>query len=296
MRERPKPFVLPEFCKGCGRCISACALHCIEAGHEIDPATGLVPIELHLEHCTGCGLCIDACPEPYGLSARPLGLGDSEPAPPPWLFGPRRRRPKRLRPIPDEIVPLPIGEPPVVVVKGIYAAALGALFAGCRHFFGYPITPSTEGAELMARLLPRLGGFFLQAVSEVATVNLMYGCGGAGKRTLTFTSSPGLQPDARGPVLHDRGRGAGRLRERDAGRARPRQHRPRAGRHQAGLPRSRPRQHPRHRPRPFDPAGDAGLHAAGLRPGLPLPQPRGGAVRRHPGPDDGQGDAAPRLS
>ncbi len=192
VRERPKPFVFPEFCKACGRCISACAQGCIEPGQETLPATGLVPIELHLEHCTGCGLCIDACPEPYGLAARPPGIADQEPVPPEWLFGPRSTTAGKARDIPDEVVPLPTGVPPVVVIKGIYAAALGALFAGCRHFFGYPITPSTEGAELMAKLLPKLGGTFLQAVSEVATVNLMYGCGGAGRRTLTFTSSPGF--------------------------------------------------------------------------------------------------------
>ena len=87
-------------------------------------------------------------------------------------------------------LPLPSGEP--LVLKGTYASALGAIAAGCRHFFGYPITPSTEGAELMARLLPRLHGVFVQAVSEVAAVNMMYGCGAAGLRALTFTSSPGF--------------------------------------------------------------------------------------------------------
>jgi pyruvate/2-oxoacid:ferredoxin oxidoreductase alpha subunit len=66
------------------------------------------------------------------------------------------------------------------------------MLAGCRHFFGYPITPSTEGAELMAKVLPELHGVFVQAVSEVATVNMMYGCGGAGLRCMTFTSSPGF--------------------------------------------------------------------------------------------------------
>ncbi len=79
-----------------------------------------------------------------------------------------------------------------LIVKGTYAAALGAILAGCRHVFGYPITPSTEGAELMARVLPELDGVFIQAVSEVATVNMMYGAGGAGKRCMTFTSSPGF--------------------------------------------------------------------------------------------------------
>jgi pyruvate/2-oxoacid:ferredoxin oxidoreductase alpha subunit len=92
--------------------------------------------------------------------------------------------------IPDQRMALPACEP--LVVKGNYAAAIGALLAGCRHFFGYPITPSTEGAELMAALLPKLQGVFMQAVSEVATVNHMYGAGSAGLRSMTFTSSPGF--------------------------------------------------------------------------------------------------------
>ncbi len=88
------------------------------------------------------------------------------------------------------MIPLPKMEP--LVLKGTYASAIGAILAGCRHVFGYPITPSTEGAELMAKLLPKLDGVFLQAVSEVATVNIMYGCGGAGLPCMTFTSSPGF--------------------------------------------------------------------------------------------------------
>jgi pyruvate/2-oxoacid:ferredoxin oxidoreductase alpha subunit len=78
------------------------------------------------------------------------------------------------------------------VVKGNHAAALGALLAGCRHFFGYPITPSTEGAELMARVLPELDGRYVQAPSEVAAINMMYGCAAAGLPSMTFTSGPGL--------------------------------------------------------------------------------------------------------
>jgi pyruvate/2-oxoacid:ferredoxin oxidoreductase alpha subunit len=58
--------------------------------------------------------------------------------------------------------------------------------------FGYPITPSTEGAELMAKILPQLGGSFVQAASEVASVNMMYGTGGAGMPVMTFTSGPGF--------------------------------------------------------------------------------------------------------
>jgi pyruvate/2-oxoacid:ferredoxin oxidoreductase alpha subunit/NAD-dependent dihydropyrimidine dehydrogenase PreA subunit len=178
--------VAPEYCKGCGRCIDSCAHHCIEPGTEINPATGLVPIVVHLESCTGCALCFDACPEPYGLRSASLELA------PAVLPAPVPRSPAGEAPetVPDEVATLPASRP--IVVKGTYASAIGAVLAGCRHFFGYPITPSTEGAELMAKLLPKLDGFFFQAVSEVATVNMMYGCGGAGRRAMTFTSSPGF--------------------------------------------------------------------------------------------------------
>ncbi len=188
-RERFKPFLVPEFCKGCGRCIDSCAKHCIEAGHEINPQTGLIPVRVHLEECNACGLCIDACPEPYGLLPVPEEV-DFELQDPAKLFGPRAAPAPTAVEVPGEVIPLPKTEP--MVLKGTYASAIGALLAGCRHVFGYPITPSTEGAELMSKLLPKLDGIFLQAVSEVATVNIMYGCGGAGLPCMTFTSSPGF--------------------------------------------------------------------------------------------------------
>jgi pyruvate/2-oxoacid:ferredoxin oxidoreductase alpha subunit/NAD-dependent dihydropyrimidine dehydrogenase PreA subunit len=189
VRQRPKPFLLSRYCKGCARCIEACAKKCIELAPGIHPETGLVPVIVHLENCTACGLCIDACPEPYGLREMPqgeqAGLQDPE-----KLFGARGTSAPEPVAIPDRLVDLP--PMPPLVIKGNYASAIGALLAGCRHVFGYPITPSTEGAELMAKLLPDLGGIFSQAVSEVATVNMMYGCGGAGLRCMTFTSSPGF--------------------------------------------------------------------------------------------------------
>jgi len=191
-KSRPKPFLFPQLCKACGRCIEACPKHCIQLGTEIDPTTGFTPIEVNLEACNGCGLCWDACPEPYGLMPTPAEVEgiDMVVSDPFSFFGPRAKTAATPEPIPDRRVPLPRLEP--LVLKGNHAAAVGAMLAGCRHFFGYPITPSTEGAELMARLLPQLQGVFVQAVSEVATVNMMYGCGGAGLRCMTFTSSPGF--------------------------------------------------------------------------------------------------------
>ena len=129
-----------------------------------------------------------ACPEPYGLA--PEITSDFELQDPAKLFGAAPFAAGKPVPVPDERLPLPETRP--LVTKGTYASSIGALLAGCRHFFGYPITPSTEGAELMAKLLPQLDGVFVQAVSEVATVNMMYGCGGAGLPAMTFTSSPGF--------------------------------------------------------------------------------------------------------
>lgn len=180
---KPKPFVLPEFCKGCGRCLNACPKHCISLGTQVNAESGLVPVVLNLETCNGCGLCMIACPEPYGLSARMFDTVD-----PCAIAEPRPRAIPRDLPAAD----IPMRESDPLVIKGTYAAAIGAILAGCRHFFGYPITPSTEGAELMAKLLPKMDGVFVQACSEVAAVNYMYGCAGAGQPCMTFTSSPGF--------------------------------------------------------------------------------------------------------
>jgi pyruvate/2-oxoacid:ferredoxin oxidoreductase alpha subunit/NAD-dependent dihydropyrimidine dehydrogenase PreA subunit len=188
--ERPKPFVFPEYCKGCGRCIGACPKDCITPGTEINPRTGLTPVIVDLGLCNGCGLCISACPEPYGLRAQIGEEAAFELQDPSKLFGDRETNAPKAATIPDVTIPLPAMQP--LVTKGTYASAIGALLAGCRHVYGYPITPSTEGAELMAKLLPKLDGIFLQAVSEVATVNIMYGAAGAGLRTMTYTSSPGF--------------------------------------------------------------------------------------------------------
>ena len=79
-----------------------------------------------------------------------------------------------------------------VLMKGNEALAEAAIRAGCRHFFGYPITPQTEVSAYMAKKMPKIGGVFLQAESEVAAINMVYGAGGAGARVMTSSSSPGI--------------------------------------------------------------------------------------------------------
>lgn len=77
-------------------------------------------------------------------------------------------------------------------MKGNEAVGKAAIEAGCKYFFGYPITPQNEIPEYMAKELPNKGGVFLQAESEVAAINMVYGAAGAGARVMTSSSSPGI--------------------------------------------------------------------------------------------------------
>lgn len=79
-----------------------------------------------------------------------------------------------------------------ILMKGNEALAEAAIRCGCRYYYGYPITPQTELAEYMAKYLPKAGGTFLQAESEIAAISMVYGTSAAGKRVMTSSSSPGI--------------------------------------------------------------------------------------------------------
>jgi pyruvate/2-oxoacid:ferredoxin oxidoreductase alpha subunit len=79
-----------------------------------------------------------------------------------------------------------------VLMKGNDAILRAAILAGCRHYFGYPITPASEIAESAALHMPKVGGTFVQAESEIGAINMVYGAAGAGLRVLTASSSPGI--------------------------------------------------------------------------------------------------------
>jgi len=79
-----------------------------------------------------------------------------------------------------------------ILMKGNEAFGAAAIRAGCKYFFGYPITPQNEIPEYMSRELPKVGGCFLQAESEIAAINMVYGAAGAGARVMTSSSSPGI--------------------------------------------------------------------------------------------------------
>ena len=85
-----------------------------------------------------------------------------------------------------------------VLMKGNEALAEAAIMAGCRHYFGYPITPQTEVAAYMSKRMPKIGGVFLQAESEVAAINMVIGVSACGKRVMTSSSSPGISLKSEG--------------------------------------------------------------------------------------------------
>lgn len=85
-----------------------------------------------------------------------------------------------------------------VLMKGNEAIGEAAIHAGCQCFFGYPITPQTEVAAYMSRRMPQVGRVFLQAESEVAAINMVYGAAGAGVRVMTSSSSPGISLKSEG--------------------------------------------------------------------------------------------------
>src|SRR5947209_3179869 len=81
---------------------------------------------------------------------------------------------------------------PKQLIKGNDAIVRGAILAGCRAFYGYPITPASEIAEAAAYYMPQAGGTFLQAESEVAAVNMLYGAASTGTRCMSASSGPGI--------------------------------------------------------------------------------------------------------
>ena len=85
-----------------------------------------------------------------------------------------------------------------VLMKGNEAIAEAAIQCGCRHYFGYPITPQTEVAAYMAKRMPKIDGVFLQAESEIAAINMVIGVASTGKRVMTSSSSPGISLKSEG--------------------------------------------------------------------------------------------------
>ena len=143
-------------CKGCQLCIYACAKDVIALASKKVNISGYPYVEaVRPDDCVGCASCAIVCPE--------------------W-------RSKVM------------AEQEVKLMKGNEAIAHAAIRCGCDGYFGYPITPQSEVIETLAELKPweTTGMVVVQAESEVAAINMVYGAAGAGKRAMTSSSSPGI--------------------------------------------------------------------------------------------------------
>ncbi len=112
----------------------------------------------------------------------------------------------------------------LTLMKGSEAIAEAAIRAGARFFFGYPITPQTEIREYMSARMPEIGGCFLQAESEVAAINMVYGAAGTGATCYHVFFQPRRVPEAGGHLLLRRRHGPRCYHQRDARRPRSGQH------------------------------------------------------------------------
>ena len=155
-----KVTINENLCKGCGLCVRACPKGVLALAKDKLNAKGYHPsVVANPEACIGCAACARTCPDVVISKVREDG-GTSKMA--------------------------------LTLMKGSEAIAEAAIRAGARYFFGYPITPQTEIPEYMSARMPEVGGCFLQAESEVAAINMIYGAAGAGARALTSSSSPGV--------------------------------------------------------------------------------------------------------
>ena len=175
-----------ERCKGCNLCVVACPTQTLAlTTGEVNHKGYAYCYMAQPDSCIGCSSCAIVCPDGcisvYKQSSAPARTAKEEP-----------KFESTATPIPTPQIEE--GEPEVVLMKGNEAIAHAAIRCGCDGYFGYPITPQSEVLETLAELKPweTTGMVVLQAESEVASINMLYGGGGTGKRVMTSSSSVGI--------------------------------------------------------------------------------------------------------
>lgn len=167
-------------CKGCGLCLHFCPRQVLALSEEINEK-GYQPVVVqHIENCAGCGICTLMCPDCV------ITLSNDKPS--------ESKRQNVYKKAPEQ----PLTQSAYMVpgekylMKGNEAIAQAAILAGCRCYFGYPITPQTEIAAFMVKRMAKEGGVYLRAESELAAMNMVLGAASTGARAMTSSSSPGI--------------------------------------------------------------------------------------------------------
>ena len=209
-----------ERCKACGLCIEACKHGCLGWGSKINRA-GYLPAQIiSAASCIGCKLCLYTCPEPLCITSiepnaqneslikngdisapngdstqKSIDLGQNESLIKNGdISAPNDDSTQKSIDLGQNDSLIKNGVPRTLraFMKGNDAIVAGALAAGCRAFFGYPITPASEIAHDAMQLFESAGALAIQAESEIAAIHMLYGAGATGTMAMTATSGPGL--------------------------------------------------------------------------------------------------------
>lgn len=171
-------------CKGCNLCVVACPTHTLAlTTNEVNHKGYVYSYMAQPDACIGCSSCAIVCPDGC------ISVYKTPNRTPVHAYEPQ--------PEVQEVAPVTVEDPhqgEVLLMKGNEAIAHAAVRCGCDGYFGYPITPQSEVLETLAELKPweTTGMVVLQAESEVASINMLYGGGGSGKRVMTSSSSVGI--------------------------------------------------------------------------------------------------------
>ena len=178
-----------ERCKGCNLCVVACPTQTLAlAVGEVNHKGYAYCVDVNPDNCIGCASCAIVCPD----ACITVYKHNPRVAAPKTVAAPVEVEQEQSKEttwnIPQE------NEPEVVLMKGNEAIAHAAIRCGCDGYFGYPITPQSEVLETLAEQKPweTTGMVVLQAESEVASINMLYGGGGTGKKVMTSSSSVGI--------------------------------------------------------------------------------------------------------
>ncbi|MDD5502052.1 MAG: 2-oxoacid:acceptor oxidoreductase subunit alpha [Candidatus Thermoplasmatota archaeon] len=172
-----------RYCKGCGICVFMCPKKVLEESEALNKKGFAVPKVAHPENCINCHICEQHCPE-FAIDV----LDEKKAAPSPSAA----QKPQAAPKVPTSTREMKTLAPRTILLQGDEAIAEGAIAAGCKFYGGYPITPATEIAEGMSRLLPLNGGKFIQTEDEISAIGAAIGASWAGAKSMTATSGPGF--------------------------------------------------------------------------------------------------------